>query len=409
MQDVKRTVLCDRHLAAGAKMVDFSGWQMPVQYPDGIVAEHLWTRKSAGLFDVSHMGRFTFRGQGCLRFLQYVLSNDAARLDIGRAQYTIIPNETGGAVDDAYLYRFVEDEYLLVVNAANKDKDLAYLQRYAAGFKDVEMADVSGNLAMISLQGPRSEEILSDVLEEGELPPLRRNSLSIVKIHGQRVPLARTGYAGEPIGFEFFIPAQSAGNVWDLLIEQGAKPVGLGARDTLRLEAGLPLYGHEFGLDADGSEIPIFACPLAKFAVSFSAEKGDFIGKKSLSSQLAALNGFNEGDYSAIQDLPRLIRPMAIVGRGVARAGVNVLCDIRPVGRVTSGTMVPYWKVCQEGKAVHFMDETAMRAITLAFLDSDIVPGDRVAVDIRGRDVEAIVVKTHLQNRKPPRAVPVVV
>ena len=276
---MNRTVLYDNHVKLNAKMVDFGGWEMPVQYPAGIIEEHLATRRQAGLFDVSHMGRFVIRGEQALPFLQYVLTNNAAALQPGQAQYTMIPQESGGAIDDAYLYRFFEEEYLLVVNASNREKDWAHFQKELKNFPRVECTDRTSEIAMISLQGPLSREIMLGVLEAGGLPEPSRNYLSVGKILGEQALIARTGYTGDPLGFELFVPSNLAPRIWDLLIEKGAAPVGLGARDSLRLEAGLPLYGHELGSDPAGQEIPIFACPLVKFAVSFSPVKNDFIGK----------------------------------------------------------------------------------------------------------------------------------
>ena len=258
MTELKRTVLYDCHVSAGAQMVSFGGWDMPVMYADGILTEHLATRKGAGLFDVSHMGRFVFRGSRALDFLQYALTNNAEALDTPDkgAQYTLIPTEAGTAVDDAYLYRFVDDEYLLVVNAGNRDKDWRHFQALLKTFDQVELVDRSDDLAMVSVQGPASRSIVSGIIEAGRLPEPARNALSRVTIAGATVLLARTGYTGEPLGFELFIPKEAAAVVWNRLIEKGATPVGLGARDTLRLEAALPLYGHELGPDPEGNDIP---------------------------------------------------------------------------------------------------------------------------------------------------------
>ena len=282
MTESRRTVLYNRHVELGAKIVEFGGWDMPLNYPPGIMAEHLATRGGAGLFDVSHMGRFGFSGEGALAFLQHALTNNAAALDAGEAQYTIIPNADGGAVDDAYLYRFTSDEYLLVVNAANRAKDWDHFQSLLATYPGVTLTDRSAELAMISLQGPKSKEMLCGTLDCPGLPEPRRNALGIVQIEGRRVMVARTGYTGEPLCFELFVESADALYIWDRILNRGATPVGLGARDTLRLEASLPLYGHELGAGPDGRDIPIFACPLAKFAVSFSTLKGDYIGRAAL-------------------------------------------------------------------------------------------------------------------------------
>jgi aminomethyltransferase len=263
MEQLLKTVFYEKHVSLGAKMVEFGGWDMPVQYEAGIVQEHLNTRKQAGLFDVSHMGRFIVSGSDALAFLQHVLTNNAAALEIEESQYTMIPDDSGGAVDDAYLYRFGADEYLLVVNASNRQKDWQHLAGLKENFGRVKIEDRTRELCMLSLQGPKSKEILAAIMNGGRLPEPLRNSLSTVQISGRRVFVARTGYTGEPICFELFMDRNDALMIWDLLIQQGALPVGLGARDTLRLEAGLPLYGHELGLDPADKSIPIFACNLA--------------------------------------------------------------------------------------------------------------------------------------------------
>ena len=268
MEQVQRTVFYQSHVDADAKMVDFAGWQMPIQYSDGIVSEHLLTRRGAGLFDVSHMGRFQITGPGAVAFLQYVLTNDCAKLAVGQAQYTILANESGGAVDDAFLYCPEEGSFLLVVNASNKDKDWKHLQRYLADFPEARMDDVSDSLAMLALQGPQSEAILQSLVTAGTLSEPKRNAVGTVTLAGVEVLVARTGYTGAPVCFELFIPVHGAASIWNKLLEAGAKPVGLGARDTLRLEAGLPLYGHELGMGQDDREIPVFAIGLAIFAVS---------------------------------------------------------------------------------------------------------------------------------------------
>jgi aminomethyltransferase len=246
---MNRTVLYDCHVALGAQMVPFGGWEMPVMYGDGILAEHLTTRKQAGLFDVSHMGRFVFRGSGALDFLQYALTNNAEALDTLEkgAQYTLIPTKDGTAVDDAYLYRFVDDEYLLVVNAGNRDKDWQHFQQLLKKFDHVELVDRSDDLAMVSIQGPESRSIVSDIIQAGRVPEPARNALNPVTIAGATVLLARTGYTGEPLGFELFIPKDSAVEIWNLLIKKGAAPAGLGARDTLRWRRPCPCTVMNWG------------------------------------------------------------------------------------------------------------------------------------------------------------------
>ena len=406
--ELLRTALFERHLAAGGRMVDFAGWEMPLQYRGGIVAEHLATRRRAGLFDVSHMGRFTVRGGGALAFLQHVLTNNAAALEVCQAQYTIVPTAHGGALDDAYLYRFSGDEYLLVVNAANRAKDWEHLASEAERFDDLELHDATREIAMIALQGPASRDILGDLVQEGRLPEPLRNELAVLRAAGAEVRVGRTGYTGEPLCFELFLEAAAAARLWDALVAGGAEPAGLGARDTLRLEAGLPLYGFELGTDDEGTEIPIFAIALAKLAVSFSALKGDFVGRAALARQHDAFALVVARDYARRDDLPRLVQPLAVAGRGVARTHAPVYRGERRVGYVTSGTSVPYWVFVGRGLGSQPSDERAQRSIALAYLDCDVVEDDEVTIDVRGTRVPGLVVPFHLRSDAPPYARPIV-
>jgi aminomethyltransferase len=344
MGNLHKTALNAHHVKLGANMVEFAGWEMPLHYETGIVQEHLATRKDAGLFDISHMGRFIIRGRDALAFLQFVLTNNAAALEEEESLYTMIPNEKGGVIDDAYLYRFVPDEYLLVVNASNREKDLAHLEAMRKKFDEVELIDRTKELAMLSLQGPNAKALMLDLISEGHLPEPMRNYLSTAQINGSQVLIARTGYTGEPICFELFIKREDVGMIWDTLLGKGVRPIGLGARDTLRLEAVLPLYGHELGLDPEGQDIPAYANMLARFSVSLSPLKGEFIGRPALTKQYEAYKRIVDRDYTLITDLPRIIQPIALIDKGVARAEANVFRSDRHVGYVTSGTMVPLWQ-----------------------------------------------------------------
>ncbi len=448
MDQPKRTVLYGRHKALGAQMVEFGGWDMPLQYPSGVVEEHLSTRNGAGIFDVSHMGRFIIRGANALRFVQHVLTNNAEALDLAPtgAQYTLIADETGAAVDDAFLYRFVEGEYLLVVNAANRQKDLDHLRPYVETFGGVELIDCTYDIAMFALQGPKSREMLEEVVQAvvsapsalkappeaapilvaapsgpaailqagnlagGPTAPTApfRNAVGIVEISGARVMVGRTGYTGEPLCFELFVDRANALMLWDLLLEKGARPAGLAARDTLRLESSLPLYGHEYGDDPDGKKIPCFAVPIGKSAVSFSPLKGEFIGRAALEKQFAAYSKIIVRDYSAIADLPRMFKCVAVADRGIARAGAKVFKGDRHVGYITSGTMAPYWVFEDKGLLSRQTSERKLRAICLAYIDSDIIEDDRLSIDIRGKLVDAVVVEYHLRSEAPPYAHPII-
>lgn len=385
-------------------MVEFAGWHMPLHYRSGIISEHLTTRKHAGLFDVSHMGRLIVRGKNRLPFLQHVLSNNAAGLEVEESLYTTIPNAQGGAIDDAYLYRFFEDEYLLVVNASNREKVLRHFQPHLSAYGDVIIEDQTEDLVMLSLQGPAAKTILQKAIGRGRLPEPLRNELSITHIDVAPVLIARTGYTGEPLCFELFIKRQDAVMIWNRLTDLGAQPAGLGARDTLRLEAGLPLYGHELGVDLEGNEIPVFASALARFAVSFSPLKDDYVGRSSLEKQFAALKKIMDRDFTMINSLPRIIMPVALIDRGVPRQGYKVFLGENQVGYVTSGTMVPFWKDEGEGLATRLTEEKGLRGICLALLNSDLYEGDELQIEIRGKLVRSVVVPYHLRSEAPPFA-----
>ena len=402
MTTLHRTLFFEQHKKLGATLVEFGGWEMPIQYPGGILKEHMATREGAGLFDVSHMGRLFFKGKDTIPFLQHVLTNNAQALGVGESQYTLIQNENGGALDDAYLYRFREEEYLLVVNASNREKDVRHLAEAIEKFPDVSMHDSTFETAMISLQGPCSKTIIEQIISQGHLPEPARNHLTIAQIEGREVLLARTGYTGEPIGFELFIENKNAKKIWDLLLEKGAVPIGLGARDTLRLESCLPLYGHELGVDHAGHEIPIFASRLSKFAVSFSALKGNFIGRKALIKQQAAVKEIIDHDYSTASALPRMVMPLAITGKGIGREGHKVFFREKHIGYITSGTSVPYRLSSGRGLDGEFENEVKRRSIALALLDSDIRAGTILEIEIRKKRCEAVVVPYHMSSQAPP-------
>ncbi len=385
MSELKRTPLYDAHVAAGATMVDFGGWEMPIQYPAGIVTEHLYDRKHCGIFDVSHMGRLIVEGSQRVEFLQKVLSSNVAALVPGRAQYCIIPNENGGAVDDAYLYMYEADRYMLIVNASNTDKDLAHFAKYLPDY-DCTITNITDTYSSIAVQGPDSEKILKILSGGAEITGPKKNDLNELDMEGHTVRVSKTGYTGDPIGWELFIDAKDVTWLWNRLIELGAAPTALGARDTLRLEAGLPLYGHEMGEDHDGNEMPIFAVSLAKFAVSFAEEKGDFIARDILLAQKE--NG-----------TARKVMPIALIDRGVMRAGMDIYLNDRHIGWVTSGTMVPYYHFDENG---NILDTTGKRSIGFAYIDSSITKEDIIHVDVRGKKLKAQVVAKHMIQNEPP-------
>jgi aminomethyltransferase len=414
----KKTALNSWHKGHGAHMVDFGGWEMPLNYKPGIVEEHLATRRFGGLFDISHMGRFRISGEGVLPFLQYSLTNNALALEPGQAQYTILANETGGAVDDAYLYRFEEAEYLLVVNASNTQKDWDWLQELRKKFPRVTLENLTEQTAMVSVQGPLSKSLLESFLRKtrSRLPDPGKNNLRKVSIGGVPLGVARTGYTGEPLGFELFFPAERAAGIWEKILDQGSGqgfvPVGLGARDTLRLEAGLPLYGHELGIDADGREIPILALPPAKIAVSISDLKGNYLGRDPLWKQLQEIQAREYGWNDLIPAFPlirRRIWPVAVLSEGVVRQGFQTFVGDRPIGYITSGTMVPYWKFEGQGISSRMGQEKGRRSIALAYLDADLKEGQEIKISSRGKSLSGQLVKRHLSAEAPPYSRPILV
>ncbi|MDH3790959.1 MAG: glycine cleavage system aminomethyltransferase GcvT, partial [Rhodospirillales bacterium] len=405
---LRKTVLHDWHAGSGAKMVGFGGWDMPVQYKTGTIREHLATRRHAGLFDVSHMGRFAFRGSGAEGFLLSTLTNNAKALAAHQAQYTFIANEAGGAVDDAYLYKLADDDFLLVVNAANREKDWRWLEGHKGG-ADLEMADISEDLGMVSLQGPHASAILEQLVDKAELPENKRNRLSRATVEGHEVIVARTGYTGEAVGFELFPEQAQTVALWEKLVALGAVPAGLGARDSLRLEAGLPLYGHELGEDPDGREIPIFANAMAAFAVRSTGDD-DYLGKAALDRQRAEFTRIKRGELDTPAEgrvLTRLVEPVAVfAGQRPLRAGFKVTYEDAPVGVVTSGTSVPYSRFYGEGITAVPSDEHDLRPIGLALIRSDLrYRTDRPVVlqvlDDRGKAIEAELVERNLWPTAP--------
>jgi len=418
-RELKKTPLNAWHREYGAQMVEFGGWEMPVSYKRGILEEHLGTRRYGGLFDISHMGRFLISGKDALPFLLHVLTNNALALDPGMAQYTLIPNEQGGALDDAYLYRLDENDagprsYLLVVNAAPREKDWNWFMEQKRRFSDLVIEDKTEEMGMMAFQGPATKKILEKILK---LPDPWRNRLRISDFEGTWAMVSRTGYTGEPICFEIFIPREKLESLWGKILSMGEKegiiPVGLGARDTLRTEAGLILYGNELGLDTEGKEIPVYAVlPPARVTVSLSPLKGDFIGREALRLQFEEVNRRENGYPLPPKEkrlIPKNIVPFLITGEGIARRGYEVFADGRAVGHVTSGTMVPYCVFSEMSLLGSPTDEKKMRPIGLAYLDSDLEEGQKIEVRHRGKVIEGVIVETNLSAEAPPYAHPVFV
>jgi len=317
---MKTTPLTALHQALGARMAPFAGFVMPISYR-GILEEHLAVRQKVGVFDVSHMGEFLFEGPGALEDLQRLTVNDVGRLKVGRAQYNMLPNPQGGVVDDIYLYRIGEEAYLMVVNAANIEKDLAFLREQGA-----KPVDCSADFALLAVQGPKAA-LLLDALAPLDLLSPKKNETFETTLAGLSVRLARTGYTGED-GYEIFVAPEEAQTLFELLLERGAVPCGLGARDTLRLEAGFPLYGHEL----DETTNPL--CTPMAWAVKREKE---FLGKEAMLAPCAE----------------RLVGLM--VEEGIPREGYEVRAEGRPVGRVTSGTLSP---ILNKGIALAWVEES---------------------------------------------------
>ena len=308
----KKTPLYSKHVEAGGVMVDFGGYELPVRYSDGILAEHTAVRERAGLFDVSHMGEILVEGNATA-YLENLLTNRFSDMAPGKARYSLMLYPEGGVVDDVLVYRRAEESYLVVVNAANREKDYEWMKAHAEG---VTLKDISDETALLALQGSAAKEILSGV----KLPEKYYTFIENVDIFGMNATISRTGYTGE-YGVEIFLGNEDAPVLWDRLIEKGAeygmKPAGLGARDTLRLEAAMPLYGHELRREYLASEAGL------DFAIKL--DKADFIGK------------------TALESIPaRYERIGAFVdGKGIAREGTPVFDEDGEAGLVTSGTMSP--------------------------------------------------------------------
>jgi aminomethyltransferase len=363
---LKRTPLYEAHRALGAKMVDFSGWEMPVQY-SGLLGEHKTVRTAAGLFDVSHMGEIEVRGPEALKLVDYVTTNAASRLQNGQAQYSGLLYEHGGFVDDIIVHKVSADAFFLCVNASNQEKDFAHIR--AAGQSshfDCEVEFASDRYAQIALQGPKALEI-AQTLTDVPLAGIKYYWFVDGVLAGAPARIARTGYTGED-GFEFYIAPDCAVEVWNAILAAGQplglRPAGLGARNTLRLEAGMALYGHEIG-----ASITPFDADLAWIV---KLEKGDFIGRDALRKQ------FEKG-------LTRGLAGFEMRGRGIARDGYEVLIGGSPAGWVTSGSPSP----------------TLNRNIGLALLPvGHAKPGEKIEVLVRNQPVEAETVATPFYRRR---------
>jgi aminomethyltransferase len=354
---LRRTPLHDEHLRLGGKMVPFVGWEMPVQYPAGITAEHRAVRSAAGLFDVSHMGEVEVSGPGALDLVQRLTTNDAAALEVGQAQYSTMLRADGTIIDDLLVYRF-DDRYMLVVNAGNRERDVEWIQRHASDH-DVQVADRSDDIALLALQGPRAQAILGP-LTDADLEAIRYYRFGEGEVARVPAVISRTGYTGED-GFELYIPAERAAELWKRLLEAGAgeglMPAGLGARDALRLEMGYLLYGS----DADDRHTPLEAG--LGWVVKWG--KSDFIGRAALERQKEA-------------GVSRRLAGFRLLERGFPRRGYPLRVEGQVVGEVTSGVVSPS---LGEGIGLGYLPPPAAK------------PGTRIEVVIRDRALPAEVVR----------------
>jgi len=369
---LRRTPLFDRHVAAGGKMVDFAGWEMPVQYA-GVIDEHRAVRERAGLFDVSHMGELRVTGPGAEAFLQRLTPNDVTKLTPGRAHYSAFLTEQATYVDDLLVYRMGPEELLVVVNASNAEKDFRWAAGRVRGADGVEVEDVSDRYALLALQGPLAIDILRPLARiggavqgGGELDGIGYYRFARGEVDGAPAILSRTGYTGED-GFELYLDPDDAPRLWDRLLgagkERGLVPAGLGARDTLRLEAGMALYGHEI----DDTTTPWEA----DLGWTVKLDAGDFVGRDALLAQREA-------------GISRRLVGFEIEGRGIAREGHPVMRGDEVVGKVTSGTWSPTFET----------------ALGMAYVPLELAePGGAIEIDVRGRRLPAKVVKPPFYKR----------
>ena len=361
---LQATPLHARHVALGARMTPFGGWDMPLQY-SGIADEHQAVRTAAGLFDVSHMGEVEIAGDDALAAVQHITSNDAGRLAPGRAQYSALTTPEGTVVDDLLVYQLAAGHYLLVINAANIAKDVAWIRRQIAAAGDAVAVNASSRYALVALQGPRSVAVLQP-LTAIDLDGIEYYTSANGEVAGVRATISRTGYTGED-GFELFLPPRQAGTVWSALLAagdaHGLRPAGLGARDTLRLEAGMRLCG------ADMDETTTLLEAGLGWTVGW--DKESFIGREALLAQKRT-------------GPSRKLVGFEMLDRGVARHGHAVHAGADRVGRVTSGTVTPYLR----------------KAIGMAYVPIDLAARDtELAIDVRGRRLRARVVRMPFYRR----------
>jgi aminomethyltransferase len=360
----KESPLYHHHQQLGARMVDFADWKMPIQYDQGTLAEHAAVRNAAGLFDVSHMGEFRFRGPDAAQLLQHLTANDVSALSDGEAQYSLFLNEDGGIIDDIIIYRHTAENFLVVVNAGNLDTDWHWVMAHQTG--DVQVTNESHDWALLALQGPKAEAILQPITPQ-PLSTITRFTFVTAAVSGVVSIIARTGYTGED-GFELFVPAREAGTVWRALLSGGTEsellPCGLAARDTLRLEMAYPLHGHDITAKTSPLE--------TRLGWVVKIGKGDFIG----STPLKALKSAG---------IARKLVGFRMIDRGIPREGFPIICEGKPKGYVTSGTMSPTLRV-----------GIGLALVPTAYSGE----GTKFSIDIRGNERLAEVVKLPFYRQK---------
>lgn len=367
--ELKKTPLNEAHRSLGGKMVDFGGWDMPVQYKAGVIEEHLATRTRAGLFDVSHMGEIWVEGPDAVTFVNRLTSNDVAALTNEQAHYSTLTNEHGGVVDDLLVYRFSEDRLFLVVNAATTDKDWNWITTHLKG-ENVKLRNASAEYCQIAIQGPMAPDILQK-LTDTDLSSIGYYRFTTGKVDGVDAIISRTGYTGED-GFEVYAAPQFAEQLWTKMLdmggfgsEKGILPCGLAARNTLRLESAMSLYGHELSDD-----ITPFEANLGW--ITKLNKKEDFIGREALARQKT-------------EGIRKKLCGFEMKEPGIARDGYDVFIDNEMVGNVTSGSPAPYLK----------------KNIGLAFLPIEFANiGQKIRIDVRGKRLEAEVVPTPFYKRQ---------
>ncbi|WP_029731030.1 glycine cleavage system aminomethyltransferase GcvT [Dorea sp. AGR2135] len=358
-----KTPLYDAHVKAGGKIVPFAGYLLPVQYGTGVITEHMAVREKAGLFDVSHMGEVLCQGKDALANLQKLLTNDFTNMVDGQARYSPMCNENGGTVDDLIVYKRGDNDYFIVVNAANKDKDYQWMLDHQFG--EVTFTDASSQYGQIALQGPKAMEILKKLTAEENIPKKYYHAVFDTEVAGIPCIISKTGYTGED-GVELYLTSENAEKMWDALLEagkdEGLIPCGLGARDTLRMEAAMPLYGHEMDDEISPLETGL------KFAVKMGKEE-DFIGKKAMKER-------GEPEITRIG--------LKVTGRGIIREHQDIYIGEKKIGHTTSGTHCPFLGY----------------PIAMALVDAGSVEiGNKVEVDVRGRKVEAEVIALPFYKR----------